>query len=243
MSRTDKSSDYAQFYEGQVAHGLCLVALLALSIWLAGFEGVLDGSLFGISTRWWLILLIADTIVHQLIVLVAWRLELHGRKLTQLMGDTERAFRLYAVLFAVFFAARFVLVTLLAIGNRGTLNIEPWIGYALAAAIAVPSAWLFYSVKTYFGFRRAFGIDHFDADARNWPMVREGIFKYTSNGMYVFGIGALWIPALALQSSAALLGAAFSHAYIWVHYLTVEKPDMRHIYGAPPPGDETGQGS
>jgi hypothetical protein len=48
--------------------------------------------------------------------------------------------------------------------------------------------------------------------------------------MYVFGIGALWIPAFALQSTAALIGAAFSHAYIWVHYLTVEGPDMRRIY-------------
>ncbi|MCP4317579.1 MAG: hypothetical protein GY789_16580 [Hyphomicrobiales bacterium] len=236
MSRTDKPIDYPLLFEGQLAHGLCLVALLALSIWLAGFQGVLDGSLFGISTQIWLILLIGDTIVHQLIVLIAWRLELHGGKLTQWFGDTERAFQTYAVIFAILFAARFVLVTLLAIANRGTLNIEPWIGYVLAAAIAVPSAYLFYSVNTFFSFRRAFGVDHFDTDARNWPMIREGIFKYTSNGMYVFGIGTLWIPALAMQSSAALLGAAFSHAYIWVHYFTVEKPDMRHIYGAAPSG-------
>lgn len=242
MSHTDKPINYSQIFEGQVAHGLCLAVLLAFCIWATKFQGVLDGYLFGVSTQLWLTLLIADTIVHQLIVLVAWRLELHGKKLTQWLGGTERAFRLYALVFAVFFAARFVLVTLLAIANRGTLNIEPCIGYALAAAIAVPSAWLFYSVKTYFGFRRAFGIDHFDPEARNWHMVREGIFKYTSNGMYVFGIGTLWIPALALQSSAALLGAAFSHAYIWVHYFTVEKPDMRRIFGTPPnDGNTTGR--
>jgi hypothetical protein len=65
---------------------------------------------------------------------------------------------------------------------------------------------------------------------RSTPLVRDGIFRFTPNAMYVFGLGALWIPAFALQSTAALIGAAFSHAYIWVHYLTVEGPDMRRIY-------------
>jgi hypothetical protein len=26
--------------------------------------------------------------------------------------------------------------------------------------------------------------------------------------------------------------AAFNHLYIWVHYFTVEKPDMDYIYGS-----------
>ena len=30
----------------------------------------------------------------------------------------------------------------------------------------------------------------------------------------------------------ALLVAAFSHAYIWVHFFTVEKPDMAYIHAA-----------
>jgi hypothetical protein len=40
----------------------------------------------------------------------------------------------------------------------------------------------------------------------------------------------LWIPDFALQATAALIGAGFSHGYIWVHYLTVERPGMRRIY-------------
>lgn len=219
-------------FEGQLAHAVCLAVLLATAIWASGLGNAMDGALFGIPTSVWFTLLLADAIIHQLFVWIAWRLELHGKVLTRWFGDTERAFRIYAVLFAVLFAARFVLVVLLAVANRGTLDLAPWLGLLLAAIITVPAAYLFYSVKTYFSFRRAFGIDHFDPDARTWPMVREGIFKYTSNGMYVFGIGALWIPALALQSEAALIGAAFSHAYIWVHYFTVEKPDMRRIYAA-----------
>ena len=143
-------------------------------------------------------------------VWLSWRLELHGKALTRWFSTTERAFNTYAGLFAVLFGARFVLVTLLAVANRGSLALPPWLGYLTAAIIAVPAGDLFYSVRTYFGFRRAFGIDHFEPAARNWPMVRDGIFRLTGNGMYVFGIAALWIPGLALRSSAALIAAALA---------------------------------
>lgn len=222
-------------FEGQLVHVVCLAVLVVLAVRAAWTGDAMDGTLFGAPTAIWFALLLADAIVHQLFVWIAWRLELHGKILTRWFGDTERAFRIYSVLFAVLFGARFVLITLLAVANRGTLELEPWLGLLMAGVIAVPAAYLFYSVKTYFSFRRAFGIDHFDPDARTWLMVREGIFRYTGNAMYVFGIGALWIPALALQSEAALIGAASSHAYIWVHYFTVEKPDMRRIYAAAPP--------
>ena len=103
----------------------------------------------------------------------------------------------------------------------------------VAVTVAVPTVYLFYSVGRYFGFRRAFGIDHFDPAYRSMPMVRQGIFRYTSNGMYTFGFLILWIPALWFASSAALAVAAFSHLYIWVHYGCTELPDMRRIYGDP----------
>ena len=231
MRRIDQPMDILLLFEKQLAHASCLIALLVVSAWAASADGAMDGLLFGISTFVWFVLLLADSIIHQLFVWGAWRLELHGKKLTHWFGGTGRAFRIYAVIFAILFAARFVIITVLAIANRHSLGIDPFLGYTLAAIVAVPAVYLFYSVKTYFGFTRAFGIDHFDPDARNRPLVREGIFKYTGNAMYVFGVGALWIPALAFQSSAALIGAAFSHAYIWVHYLTVEKPDMPRIYG------------
>ena len=231
MSTGAKPYNLALIFEGQAIHALCLAMLLVAVVLVSNFEGILTGSLFGISTTIWFWLLLADTIIHQLFVWCSWRLELHGQHLTRLFGGTKRAFRLYSIFFALLFGARFVLVTVLAIANRQSLNIDPWIGYLLAILIAIPAVYLFYSVKTYFSFHRAFGADHFEADARNWVFVRQGIFKYTPNAMYVFGIGALWVPALAFQSSAALIAAAFSHAYIWVHYFTVEKPDMRRIYG------------
>jgi hypothetical protein len=102
---------------------------------------------------------------------------------------------------------------------------------SLALILAAPTFYLFYSVKRYFGFRRAFGIDHFDEAYRSLPMVRKGIFRFTPNGMYAFGFFLLWIPGLWFGSRAALCVAAFNHLYIWVHYYCTERPDMRRIYG------------
>ena len=57
---------------------------------------------------------------------------------------------------------------------------------------------------------------------------------------YVFGFLLLWAIAVAAGSRAALVAAAFQHAFIWAHYLWVERPNMQVIYGdrplAPRPG-------
>ena len=49
--------------------------------------------------------------------------------------------------------------------------------------------------------------------------------------MYTFGLLVVWLPGLLAASKTALLSAAFSHVYIWVHYYCTERPDMRRIYG------------
>jgi protein-S-isoprenylcysteine O-methyltransferase Ste14 len=66
---------------------------------------------------------------------------------------------------------------------------------------------------------------------RSQPLVREGIFAWAPNAMYIFGFLLLWIPPFLFQSVTALVVAAFGHAYIWVHYFFTEKPDMQLIYG------------
>ncbi|MEZ5365977.1 MAG: methyltransferase [Bryobacterales bacterium] len=63
------------------------------------------------------------------------------------------------------------------------------------------------------------------------PLESRGIFRYTRNGMYTFGLIGIWLPGLFLASQAALLAAAFHHAAAWVRYYCTELPDMRRIYG------------
>ena len=96
--------------------------------------------------------------------------------------------------------------------------------------LLIPAAYLFYSVKRYFGFKRAFGIDHFDNGYRSMPFEHRGIFRFTRNGMYIYGFLLLWVPAFWWASLAALSVAVFNHLYIWVHYFATELPDIKRIY-------------
>ena len=218
----------ARFFEGQVLH-LVVLAMLLAAVWIsAGQPPVTAGKFLGLSTGTWLALTVADAVAHQVYVWVCWRAELYGGTLTRWFGD--RAFSLYAALFTILFAARPLLAFALGWSNRGTWDIHLWLGWGMALVLFVPSVYLIISVRRYFTFRRAFGIDHFDPTYRSLPMVREGIFRFSANAMYVFGFFMLWVPAFLFQSTAALVVAAFSHSYIWVHYYATERPDMKRIY-------------
>jgi len=212
-------------------HFLLLLALLyGLSV-IANLDSTfLGGELFSVSTRTWIILSLASAILHQLYVLLCWRAELHYKSLTQLFG--EKAFVLYKVGFVLLFVSRPLLITLLAFSNARTLPLDTSLAYLITAALVIPVVYLHFSIRRYFGFDRAVGIDHFYPEQfRGEKLVRRGIFKYSSNAMYVFGLLVLWIPGFLCQSKAALLLALFSHLYIWVHYYFTERPDMAVIYG------------
>lgn len=222
-------SNLKPLFEKQAQHLVWLALLLAGVAWIARTGEFRQGSFLGISTSTWFWGSIALPVLHQVWVVVCWRSELHFQWLSGTFGDG--AFRLYAIGFALWSAGRFLTIIPLAIANQGTVDVDQrWLN-ALAVLIAVPTIYLFYSVARYFGFRRALGIDHFDHAFRQQAFVRKGIFRFTRNGMYTFGFGAIWLPGLLCASQAALLSAAFSHLYIWVHYFCTELPDMRRIYG------------
>jgi len=126
----------------------------------------------------------------------------------------SRGFGVYAAGLAILGIARVVAVFILALSNRDTLHVDLKVLRAAAVIVAIPAVYLFYSVKRYFSFKRAFGIDHFDKSYRSLPFVRKGIFRFTRNGMYVFGFFLLWVPGLWFASAAALIVALFNHLYI-----------------------------
>ena len=216
-------------FEKQVLHWALLAALLTLMLSAGKLEHFWDGELWSISTRTWFFLALANTIVHQFYVWFCWRMELHEQLLTKAFNSS--AFSFYAVGFTVLILLRPVLITALAVSNSSTLSASPVTMKIIGLIILLPPAYLGYSIVNCFGFTRAFGIDHFDPSYRSLPLVREGIFRFTPNAMYLFGFFMLWAPALFFSSVAALSFALFSHLYIWVHYYTVEKPDMARIYG------------
>jgi hypothetical protein len=216
-------------FERQPLHWLLLALLVAVAAVLRT-EAMAVGAFWGLVSTTWFWLSVASAVAHQVYVWFVWRVELHRRLISRLIGS-KWGFRIYAFDFALLMTARIITIIGLAAANRDTLAWPVAVIYILAAALLVPFIYLQYSVLRYFGMRRAAGLDHFDPAMRHEPLVREGIFAYIPNAMYTVGFFGLYLPGLLLQSQAALLAAAFQHAYIWVHYYCTELPDMRHIYG------------
>ncbi|MFW5695695.1 MAG: methyltransferase, partial [Alkalispirochaeta sp.] len=181
---------------------------------------------------------IAIAVIHQLWVTVWWRMQIArapwdantGR--VRVVPPRAALFRVYGGVFFLLFAARMASVVAIAAVNREQISISWSVRGMVTIGLALPAVWLFYSVVRYFGMVRASGADHFDPAAPDWPMEHRGVFRYTRNGMYTLGLLVLWIPGVLAASPAALISAAFQHAYIWVHYWCTELPDMRAIYGS-----------
>lgn len=216
-------------FENQWLHVLALAGIIAGLVLLGTLNNFRAGSQWGAGTMLWFRLAVAIAIAHQVLVWFCWRTQLQRSLLTRLLGDC--GFTVYAVLFAILGIARVVVIFILASSNRNTFPVDLAVLRILAVLMAIPAVYLFYSVKRYFGFKRAFGVDHFDPSYRSVPFVKNGIFRFTSNGMYTFGFILLWVPGLWYASIAALCAALFNHLYIWVHYYCTELPDIKRIYG------------
>ncbi|TWT87427.1 hypothetical protein Mal64_29660 [Pseudobythopirellula maris] len=205
---------------GQALHFAALAALLALTAAGWGWLGRPAPVAFGTA--------VAMPIAHQLFVWLAWRTELGSKAVSRTIG-----FGGYMALFFLLFGGRFVTLLWLAWIDRGSLGLPSALAATAGVLLAMPGVYTMHSVARYFGFARAAGADHFDERYRTMPLVRRGVFRYTSNGMYAVAFLLFWAIALGFNSSAALVVAAFSHAYIWVHYYATERPDMAWLYGRP----------
>lgn len=204
---------------GQGLHFVCLVALLSLVSLAWNYLGKPYPFLFWLA--------VATPIAHQLFVWIVWRLKLRSSVASERMGMGW-----YITVFFILFGGRFVSLFALAWADRGTLNLPAVPRALLTTVLLVVGIYAMYSVKRYFGLARAAGADHFDPMYRELPLVSQGIFRFTSNGMYLYAFFLFWAIPIGLNSIAALIVAAFSHAYIWVHYFATEKPDMDYLYRA-----------
>jgi len=202
---------------GQTLHFTCVVLLLLLVYLVWAKLGAPHPVLFWSA--------VAIPVVHQIYVWLAWRTELRYAAISKTIGLNG-----YVAIFFLFFIGRFISLLLLAWVDRGSLNLNIILVTILTLLLALPGIYAMYSVKKYFGMTRAAGADHFDPRYRHMPLVKEGIFRFTSNGMYLYAFLLFWAISVGFNSSSALIVAAFSHAYIWVHFYATEKPDMEFLY-------------
>ncbi|AVO36859.1 methyltransferase [Pukyongiella litopenaei] len=221
-------SSWGNICEGQLQHaGLAvLLTVGALSLLAAPAEAP---TLLRLTSAGWAHLSIALALVHQVIVALGFRLQLHRNLLTRLLGDRDMA--VWRAVFMPLLLTRPVTVLL-----TGWADTTPVTGHRapeilLGAALLGLSGWALHSVLVHFTLTRALGGDHFREEIARLPLVRGGIYRHTQNAMYGVAFLGLWGIALALGSWNALVVALFQHCYIWVHMYCTEKPDMEWIYG------------
>jgi protein-S-isoprenylcysteine O-methyltransferase Ste14 len=219
MSFETSKPEPPSLWFGQGFHFACLAGLLValFSIWIV--LGRPFPAAFWIAAGF--------PVFHQVYTWLAWRLELQSSATSKTIG-----FRGYLIVFFLLFGGRFISLAFLAYLDRGSLGLAPDPRMLITSILLVPGLYAIYSVKRYFGMARAAGGDHFEQRFRDMPLVEDGIFRFTRNGMYLYAFLLFWGIAICLNSLAALTVAAFSHAYIWVHFHAIEKPDMKFLYAS-----------
>jgi protein-S-isoprenylcysteine O-methyltransferase Ste14 len=218
-------STWAQILEGQPQHAMLAVLLTfgALSLLQPG-----GAALLGFTAASWARLGIALALLHQVIVALVFRLQLHRALLTRLFGKRDMA--VWSAIFLPLLAARPLTLILTGWADDTPITGARLPEILLGLALLAPAIWAMHSTLVHFTLPRALGGDHFREDIRELPKVSKGVFRYTDNGMYGVVFLGLWGIAFLFGSWNALVLALFQHAYIWVHMYTTEAPDMRRLY-------------
>jgi len=211
------------FFKHQIWHIGGLIVLFYVACQIVNFEN--NSNLFlGISAKNWFMFSMTTPLLHQGYVWLCWRSELCWKTISRTIG-----FKAYAVIFIIIMILRLFFVGLCFV-DYGTWFTPGWIAWSISVLIFIPVIYTLYSIKKYFGFMRATGIDHFDQSYKDKPFERRGIFKWTPNAMYIFAIGLFFAFAISSGSKAAFVFAVYSYIGIWLHYFCTEKEDFKIIY-------------
>lgn len=211
------------FFRGQIWHLGGTIFLFYLGTLFVDFKNN-KNSFFGLNTSNWFLIAMFMPLLHQAYVWICWRSELCWKSITNTIG-----FKGYVILFFILIILRFSAIVLCFV-DYASLYKPSWFAWILAIIIFIPGAYTMYSVKKYFGFLRAAGADHFDTKYKDIPFERRGIFKWTPNAMYVFGIGIPFAFAIAAGSKSMFVVAIYTYVSIWLHYYFTEREDFKIIY-------------
>ncbi|MDU8926625.1 methyltransferase [Alisedimentitalea sp. MJ-SS2] len=220
-------SRLSDILEGQPQH-----AAIATLLTLGAFSllvPVPNATLLGMSATTWAKTSILLAILHQVVVAIGFRLQLHRSILSRRFG--ERDMKVWTILFMPLLISRPITLILTGWADATPITSYRTLEIVLGLALLAPALWALHSTLFHFTIRRALGGDHFRDEIAAMPLVNKGVFRFTANAMYGVAFLGLWGIALLFGSWNALVVALFQHAYIWVHMYCTEKPDMEWIYG------------
>tara|TARA_Y100000590_G_scaffold66607_1_gene72160 strand:+ start:171 stop:839 length:669 start_codon:yes stop_codon:yes gene_type:complete len=213
------------FFKHQIWHLGGTILLFYIGAQLVDLDANTN-TFLGISALNWFMIAMSVPIIHQAYVWICWRSELCW----QSISNTIR-FKGYVIIFFILIISRLSAIVLCFIDYGSLYKPELWT-WILSIILFIPGAYTMYSVKKYFGFLRAAGEDHFDPKYKDMPFEKRGIFKWSPNAMYVFGIGIPFAFAVATGSESMFIVAIYTYISIWLHYFCTEKEDFKVIYKA-----------
>ena len=152
------------FFKHQIWHIGGLIALYYVALHMVDFET--DTNVFlGISAKSWFLFSMLTPLLHQGYVWLCWRAELCWKTISQTIG-----FKPYAVIMIIIGILRLSGIGL-SFADYGSWFTPGWIAWSISVLIFIPFVYTMYSVKKYFGFMRATGIDHFDPSYKNLSLI------------------------------------------------------------------------
>ena len=221
-------ADKNHFFKGQIFHLISFAVLIGLCSILIPWGYMAAQTFWGINGALLCIISIVIAPLHQFYVWFAWRSELCFKRISPLCGG--KGFRVYTVGFGILIIARALSIVSVGIADCQTLPLHWIIRWVIVTIMGLSILYTFYSIYKYFGYDRATGADHFFPEYRNKPFVRKGMFRFTSNSMYTFGILIFPLIGLICGSGPAIIIGTYQYAGVWIHYFSTEKPDIKVIY-------------
>jgi len=212
------------FFKNQIWHIGGLIVLYYVAFQMVDFETDTNGC-FGIRSKNWFLFSMLTPLLHLGYVWLCWRSELCWKTISQTIG-----FKSYAVIMIIIGILRLSGIGL-CFADYGSWFTPGWVAWSVSVLIFIIFIYTIYSIKKYFGFLRATGIDHFDPNYKNIPFEKRGIFKWSSNAMYTIANPVFFGFAFSAGSKAMFIFAAYSFIGTWLHYFCTEKEDFKVIYG------------
>ena len=211
------------FFRHQIWHLGGTIVLFYIGAQLVALESNTN-SFLGISALNWFMIAMSIPLIHQVYVWICWRSELCWKSIRNTIG-----FKGYIIIFFILIILRLSAIVVCFV-DYGSLYKPGILAWAISIILFIPGAYTMYSVKKYFGFLRAAGADHFDPKYRDMSFEKRGIFKWSPNAMYLFGIGIPFAFAVATGSQSMFIVAIYTYISIWLHYFCTEKEDFKVIY-------------
>jgi len=222
-----KAATARHFFRGQAVQlgGAVLLAVVAVAL---AEPAVNTDAFLGLHESEWLAWSMGLAVVHQVMVWLGFRGQLGWGVFTRVFGKHDLT--VWGVMFFPLLLARPLTVLGCGIADAGSLGLPSALAMVLGLGLLGVAGYTFHSVKTHFGMARASGANYFRLDVREQPFVRRGAFRWSDNAMYTFAFLGLWAIALLCRSHVALVAALFQHAFIWLHWVGTEKPDIELMY-------------